>query len=108
MSYNNWLSAYYVSKFINTSRNSANKPIPLAMGSSIMIRQLGKLMPGVTPCQLACCSAGQSLQAGGSQREAESAEGGQEWRDVGELDVEYQGGGGDQQSSGLRGGGLAH
>ena len=42
MSYNNWLSAYYVSKFINTSRNSSNKPIPLAVGSSIMIRQLGE------------------------------------------------------------------
>ena len=40
MSYSNWLSAYYVSKFINTSRNPANRPIPLAMGSSIMIRQL--------------------------------------------------------------------
>ena len=90
MSYNNWLSAYYVSKFINTSRNSANKPIPLAMGSSIMIRQLGKLMRGVTPCQLACCSTGQSLQTGGAQGQAQGPEGGQGGRP---LDVQHQGGG---------------
>ena len=42
MSYDNWLSAYYVNKFIKTSRNSSNKPLPLAVGSSIMIRQLGE------------------------------------------------------------------
>ena len=50
MSYDNWLSAYYVNKFIKTSRNSSNKPLPLAVGSSIMIRQLGEFcrVSGVT------------------------------------------------------------